>query len=185
MKNFVLIIIISLSVNVYGQNKKVSESYSDLISVEGTNFVIASIEKRSKSFSIKSSRLLFINTKTGDTNQINFPENTIIRKIEQIKIDSLGINLILVQAKSVDLDGKNGINWNDPTQLYILSYDGTKQIKATQDNYFLRGWVLNKNTGRLVITGKKDSNNNKKSDKEDKNEIHIFDLLLMKLVFKI
>jgi hypothetical protein len=36
----------------------------------------------------KSRYLLFINTKTGDTNQVYFPNEAGIGKVEQIKIDS-------------------------------------------------------------------------------------------------
>ena len=53
----------------------------------------------------KNRNLLFINTKTDEIKQVDFPNDAHIGKIEQIKIDRLEINLIVVSAQTVDLDG--------------------------------------------------------------------------------
>ena len=185
MKKILLIALITLTLTAYGQDKYNYVHFNKLTEVVGTEYVIASIENRGKSFVTKSRYLLFINTKTGETNQVDFPNDAGIEKIEQVKIDSLEINLIVVSARTVDLDGKSGIDWNDPTQIMILTPDGKQKTQITNDKFFVRTWTVNKLTGTLVITGHFDTNNNNKYDKTDKNEIHIYDLIKKKLISKI
>ena len=88
-------------------------------------------------------------------------------------------------AKTVDLDGKNGIDWNDPTQIFILSPDGKEKTQLTESKFFVRTWIVNELTGTIVVSGYYDTNNNGKYDKTDKNEIHIYDLKTLKLRTKI
>lgn len=83
------------------------------------------------------------------------------------------------------MDGKKGIDWNDPIQLIILSTDGKQIVQLTDSKLFVSTWVVNKKTGTIVITGHYDTNNNGKYDMTDKNEIGIYDLKTLKLVIKI
>ena len=185
MKKILIIVLTALTLTTYGQDKYNYVHFNKLTEVVGTEFVIASIENYGKMLESKSRYLLFINTKTGETNQVDFPNDAGIREIEQIKIDSLGINLIVVSAKTVDLDGKGGIDWNDPTQIIILSTDGKTKTQLTDNKFFVRTWAVNKLTGTIVVTGHYDTNNNNKYDKTDKNEIHVYDLKTLKLIIKI
>ncbi len=89
---------------------------------------------------------LFINTKTGKSNRVDFLNKSYIQKIEQIKIDSLGINKILMAAKTIDLNRKKGIDWSDPTQLIVLSTDGLERPQMTDSNLFVKAWKVNKLT---------------------------------------
>jgi hypothetical protein len=183
MKNILLIALMTLTLTAYGQDKY--GYFNKMTEVVGTEFVIASIENRGKSFVTESRYLLFINTKTVETNQVDFPNDTGIEKIEQVKIDSLEINLIVVSARTIDLDGKSGIDWNDPTQIIILTPDGKQKTQITDDKFFVRTWAVNKLTGTIGITGHYDTNNNNKYDKTDKNEIHIYDLIKMESISKL
>ena len=185
MKKALIIALIILSINAYGQDKYNYVHFDKLTEIEGTEYVIASIENRGKILETKSKYLLFINTKTGETKQVDFPNDAEIRKIEQIKIDSLKINLVIVTARTVDLDGKNGIDWNDPTQIIILSPDGSETTQLTENKFFVRTWAINKFSGTVVVTGHYDTNNNNKYDKKDKNEIHVYDLKTLKMISKI
>ena len=185
MKKIVFIILTSLTLTAYGQDKYNYVHFNKLTEVVGTEFVIASMENYAKFLELKSRYFLFINTKTGDTNQVEFPNDAGIRELEQIKIDSLGINLIVVSAKTVDLDEKNGIDWNDPTQIIILSTDGKTKTQLTDNKFFVHTWTVNMLTGTIVVTGYYDSNNNNKNDKEDKSEIQVYDLKTLKLINKI
>lgn len=185
MKKIVFIILTTLTLTTYGQDKYNYVHFNKLTEVVGTEFVIASIDNYGKLLVTNSSYLLFINTKTGDTNKVDFPNDAGIRKLEQIKIDSLGINVILVSANTVDLDGKNGINWIDPAQIIILSTDGKTKTQLTDNKFFVNTWTVNMLTGTIVVTGYYDSNNNNKNDKEDKSEIHLYDLKTLKLKYKI
>jgi hypothetical protein len=185
MRRIIVIALTILSLTTYGQNKYNYVYFNKLTEVAGTEYVIASIEDRGKMFEIKSQYLLFINTKTGETKQVDFPKDANIEKIEPIKIDSLGINSVIVAAKTVNLNGKNGINWNDPTQIIILSPDGKEKTQLTEDKFFVRTWTVNRLTGIIVIAGYYDTNNNGKYDKTDKNEIYLYDLKTLKLIDKV
>jgi len=170
---------------LYGQDEYNYVRFNNLTEVKGTEYVIASIENKGKGFSTNSKHLLFINTETGEREKINFPKDSYIRKLEQVKIDSLGINLIVISARTIDLNEKNGVDWNDPKQIIILSFEGNEKTQLTDSNFFSSTWVINKKTGTIVITGHYDTNNNYKYDKTDKNEIHIYDLKSLKLISKI
>lgn len=185
MKKIVFIILTTLSLPTYSQDMNNYIHFNKLTEVLGTEYVIASIESYGKLLETKSRYFLFINTKTSDTNKVEFPNDAGIRQLEQIKIDSLGINVIVVTAKTVDLDGKNGINWIDPTQIIILSSDGTTKTQLTENKFFVHTWTVNKVTGTIVVTGYYDTNNNNRYDKSDKNEIHVYDLKTLKLKYKI
>ncbi|MFD2033590.1 hypothetical protein ACFSKL_02250 [Belliella marina] len=185
MKKLLFIILTSLTFTTYGQDKYNYVHFNKLTEVVGTEYVIASIENRVKMQDAKSRYLLFINTNTGEKNQVEFPNDAWIGNLEQVKLDSLNLNVIIVAARTVDLDGKNGIDWDDPTQIIILSTDGKSKTQLTDNKFFVRNWTVNKTTGRIVVTGYYDSNNNHKYDKTDKNEIHVFDLKTLKLINKI
>ncbi len=184
MKQILIIILATISITAFGQDKYNYVHFNKLTEVEGTEYVIASIENRGKMLSTKSKYLLFLNTKTGQRKQVDFPNDGYIGEIEQVKIDSLGINKIVVSAQTVDLDGKNGIDWQDPQQIIILSTDGQEKIQLTDNKFFTETWVVNKQTGSIVITGYYDTNNNNKYDKTDKDEILIYDLKTLKLIGK-
>jgi hypothetical protein len=185
MKIILIIAFTILSLTASGQDKYNYVHFNKLTEVIGTEYVIASIEDRGKMLETKGKYLLFINTKTSEINQIDFPTDSWTEKLEQIIIESLGINLIVVAAKTGDLDGKSGIDWNDPTQIIIISPDGNKKTQLTEDKFFVRTWTVNKLTGTIVITGHYDTNNNSKYDKTDKNEIYIYDLKTLKQLSKI
>lgn len=185
MKQLLIFTLSILSLTTYGQDKYNYVHFNKLTEVVGTEFVIASIENRGKMFNTKSRCLLFINTTNGQSKQVDFPSDGYIEKVEQIKIDSLGINKIIVSAQTIDLDGKNGIDWEDPEQIIILSVDGQEKTQLTDDKFFSRTWIVNKQTGTIVVTGHYDTNNNNKYDKTDKNEIHIYNLQTLKLISKI
>ncbi len=178
----VLILFSSLS---YGQDKHNYVHFNKLTEVEGTEYVIASIENWGKILTTKSKYLLFINTKKGETNKVDFPNDGYIREIKQVKIEKLQINRIIVTAQTVDLDNKKGIDWNDPQQIIVLSTDGLGRKQLTEDKFFTVTWTFNEQTGKIVITGYYDTNNNGKYDKTDKDEILVYDLKTLQLDYKI
>lgn len=185
MRKIFFIVLSTISVIAYGQDKYNYVHFNELTEVVGTEYVIASIENKGKMFKTENDHLLFIHTKTGETNEVNFSNDAIIEKFEQIKVDSLDLNVIIVSAKTVDLNRKNGIDWNDPKQIIIISSDGKTKTQLTENRFFVRDWTVNKSTGTILIAGHYDTNNNNKYDKTDKNEIHIYDLKTLKLINKI
>ncbi|WP_426325301.1 hypothetical protein [Pedobacter sp. R-06] len=185
MKQIFISILSIFTLAVYGQDKNNYIHFNKLTEVEGTDYVIASVENWGKIPDAKNKYLLFINTKNGQTKQVDFPSDGYFEKLEHVKIDHLGINQIIISAQTIDLDEKKGIDWNDPKQIIILSPDGQKKTQLTDNKLFVRTWVVNKQTGTVVVTEHYDTNNNNKYDKTDKNEISIYDLKTLKLVSKI
>lgn len=185
MKQIFITILSIFTLNSYGQDKNNYTHFNKLTEVEGTDYVIASVENWGKISDAKNKYLLFINTKNGQTKQVDFPIDGYFEKLEQVKIDHLGINQIIISAQTIDLDEKKGIDWNDPKQILILSPDGQKRTQLTDNKLFLRTWAVNKQTGTIIVTGHIDTNNNNKYDKTDKSEILIYDLKTLKLVSKI
>jgi len=184
MKRLILFLTTIVALTSYGQDKYNYTQFNKLTEIEGTDYVIASIENWGKMEGVKNRYLLFINTRSGQTNQVDFPDDGYFEKIEQVRVDELGINKIIVAAQTVDLDGRKGIDWNDPKQIIILSTDGKERTQLTDSKLFVRTWVVNKKTGTIVITGHYDTNSNGKYDKTDKNEIGIYDLKTLKLLSK-
>ena len=181
-----------LTLNTYGQDKHNHIHINNLTEVAGTEYMIASINNMNKMSITKNFYLLFINTKNGETNQVSFPEDATIGKIEQVKIDNLGINVIVASARSIDLYGKRGIDWSDPTQLIVLSPDGKKKTQLTENDFSIEKWSVNFSTGAIVVVGHDGGNNKKfskmsssKGNSEEKNEIHIYSLKTLKLINKI
>ncbi len=94
-----------------GQSKFELVSFDRLTEVVGTEYVIASTADHSKIAGANNDHLLFINTRTNEITEVDFPADAHIGELEQVKIDSLGINWVLLSARTVDVQGKNGIDW--------------------------------------------------------------------------
>lgn len=175
MKLAIFYILTLLSLGIKAQDKTNYVAYNKLTELQGTPYVVASVENRSKLSSLNKF-LLFINTVTGAQKQIDFPKDAFIEKIEQVKIDSLQLNKIIIAANTINLDGNKSIDWNDPKQIIVCQPDGSEKIQITEDHFFVSTWVVNRQTGILVITGHTDSNNNGKYDKTDQHKIVLYDL---------
>jgi hypothetical protein len=183
MKSIQLILILFCAAcYASAQDKGNYVAYNKLTEVKGTPYTIASMEDRGKMFEVKNNYLLFIHTLTGESTKVDFGKDVSLRSIEQVKIDSLGINCILVAGKLTDVDQKNGIDWNDPTQLVVLSSDGKSKTLLTESSYFTTHWEVNRTTGTIVVTGYLDSNKNFTYDKKDKNEIRVYDIKKLSLI---
>lgn len=171
--------------NVFGQDKPGYIQYNKLIEVKGTGYVIASVENHGKLFSIKGEHLLFINTKTGQSRQTDFPADAQINRVELIKTDSLDATMVLVVAKTASTNGNKTISWSDPNQVFLFAPDGQRLAQLTENGFFASTWIVNKLTGAIVVTGHYDTNKNGEYDKTDKHEVLIFDLKSYKLIAKI
>ena len=180
-----LTILLSLYTSLaLAQDKVNYVAYNKITELQGTNYVIASVENRTKMF-VESRFLLFINTVTGETRQVDFPRDAFIERVEQLKLDSLGINKVIVSANTVNLDGDKFIDYNDPKQVIVLSTDGSERTQVTEDRFFASSWMINRQTGTIVITGYYDTNSNGKYDKTDKGQIILYSLKTMSVIKKI
>ncbi len=146
MKHLLAIVLLIFSSNSFGQDKNNYVHFNQLTEVKGTAYVMASIEDKGKAFETTNAYLLFINTITFEKHKVDFPQGARIAKVEQIKIDSLSVNLIILEASTVDLDSKNGIDWNDPTQIIALSTNGQEMHQLTESEFFVRTWAVNRLT---------------------------------------
>jgi len=160
-----------------------SYEYNKFIHLKGTEFSVATIESYTNrsSFSSSSERyvksiLLFINTMTGNNKLIEFAEETQLGIIQQIKFDDLGINLLLVVVNNVSLGNKKDSDWRDSKQIFVFSPSGDNMKQLTEDNFYVYSFSINEYTGTLIVSGYFDKNRNLKRDKEEKNEILLFDL---------
>ena len=152
MKNLILTLIVSFFViSANAQSSKIVYEYNKFIHLKETVFSVATVENRSKIGNDVKSSLLFINTLTGDTKQIEFADGARLGIIQQVKIDSLGINLVLVVANTISLDNKKDIDWHDPRQIFIFSPNGENKKQLTEDNYYVISWTINEFTGTLSI----------------------------------
>ncbi len=185
MKHALILFFFLRAISAYGQDKYNYVHFDKLTELSGTDYTIATIENLGKMSAVNSTQLLFINTRTGRSKQVDFPRDGHISELRQIRIDSLQINRVVVEARTVNLDNSKRIDWSDPYQLFGLSTDGEEKVQLTPDNFYTRTWAVNHRTGGLVITGQYDSNNNGKYDKTDKSEILLFDLKTLKLITKI
>lgn len=186
MKPILILLFFSVcTISAYGQDKNNYVYFNKLIELSGSDYVIATIENVGKMFTVKSKYLLFINARSGQSKKVEFSSDASIGKVEQIRIDSLQINKVLVAGRTVNLDENKHIDWNDPTQIIIVSVDGQEKVQLTEDKFFVSTWVVNNQTGTIVITGHYDSNSNGKYDKTDKSEILLYDLKTLKLISKI
>jgi hypothetical protein len=185
MKHAIILFLSLWTISAYGQDKTNYVHFNRLKELTGTDYTIATIEHLGKMAAVNSTQLLFINTRTGQSKQVDFPKDGKVSELEQIRIDSLQINRVIVEARTVNLDNSKRIDWSDPYQVFGLSTDGEEKVQLTPDNFYTRTWAVNHRTGGLVITGHYDSNNNGKYDKTDKSEILLFDLKTLKLITKI
>ena len=172
MKKLLLLVLISLCVSVHGQEKKVQSQFNRLQTIKGSEFVIASMVNYGKLLKTNDS-LMIINSKTGQTTPVLFPQRISVSKIKQVRIKSMGINYLMVTAQTMEKD-KSIFNYQ--AKLFLISIDGQTVRQITDDNFFTSDWVVNKQVGSIVITGQVDVNNNGKLDSSDKNKILIFDL---------
>ena len=62
---------------------------------------------------------------------------------------------------------------------------GKEMTQLTEDKFVVRTGTVNTQTGKLVVAGYYDTNNNNKYDKTDKDEILIYNLKTLKLASRI
>lgn len=73
------------------------------------------------------------------------------------------------------------MNWKVQYLMGECDTLGKEMTQLTEDKFF----VVNTQTGKLVVAGYYDTNNNNKYDKTDKDEILIYDLKTLKLALRI
>lgn len=185
MKHILMLLSITLTIGVNAQTKAVYKPYNSIVELKGTSYVIATKNNWNKFSAPDEKSMLFINTLNGDTNRVQLSASGYYTEFKQIKLDSLDINLVIATDRTVDLNNKSGINWDDPEQLFAISTDGKVKTQLTENGFFVNTWTVNSQTGYLVVSGYLELNNNNKFDHVEKNELLIFDLKTLKLLRRI
>ena len=179
---FALLVFCNFSVNA--QEKKGHVSYNKLVEVSGTDYVIASFDNYHKK-GIVGRHILFINTRTGFSRQVDLGERQYLQSIEQIKIDSIGVNRIVVVVGIYRSENEKDLVIDSWRRILVFSPDGSETLGSEGTIHFANHWLTNNQTGSLVITGYTDSDGDGRHDQTDKNEILVYDLKNMKIISKI
>lgn len=185
MKHILILLSITLTIGVNAQTKAIYNPYNSLVELKGTSYVVATRSNWNKFSAPEEKSMLFINTLNGDTNRVQLSASGYYTKFKQIKLDSLDINLVIATDRTVDLNYKSGVDWDDPEQLFVISIDGKVKTQLTENSFFVNTWTVNSQTGYLVISGYLELNNNNRFDNIERNELLIFDLKTLKLVRRI
>lgn len=183
MRNFITIAMMLSSAAAIAQDKKDYEHYDRIVEIQGTDYVYAIAEHIGKK-SGGNDFLMFINTRSGETRRVEFPPNSSINEIRHLQYDSIGVNKLMLLGRTVDLNDRGGIGFEDPLQLIILSTDGKEKTVITEDGYYVRHWYLSPKHGTITILGYYDDNANGHLDRTDKSETLVYDLKKMKLLSK-
>lgn len=77
------------------------------------------------------------------------------------------------------------MNWKVQYLMGECDTFGKEMTQLTEDKFVVRTGSVNTQTGKLVVAGYYDTNNNNKYDKTDKDEILIYDLKTLKLASRI
>ncbi|MCA4535214.1 hypothetical protein DW785_21455 [Bacteroides xylanisolvens] len=77
------------------------------------------------------------------------------------------------------------MNWKVQYLMGECDTLGKEMTQLTEDKFVVRTGSVNTQTGKLVVAGYYDTNNNNKYDKTDKDEILIYDLKTLKLASRI
>lgn len=184
MQKILLPALLLCSLASRAQDKSHQLHFNRLTAVEGTPFVIATMSTTGKMGMPESCSLSFIDTRNGTQQPVEISKGGHLDEIQQVKIDSLGINIIIVSARAVDADQKNGIDRNDSKQLLAISVDGKNKLMLTDSNLFVSAWIIHRHTGTITITGFYDSDQNGRRDAKDKGAILVYNLKDLTLVRK-
>ena len=158
--------------------------FDKLIDVKGTPYMLGYVINSTTLGDVNAMNLIYINTETGKTKWVDLPNGTILLNFKQIKLDKHGVNHVAVLARIHDTDKNGRINMKDPISLFMVSTDGSKETFLTANNFFVRIWEVNEQSGTLVVTGFYDDNFNGRHDDKELNEIQIYDLKTLNLLYK-
>lgn len=172
-----------VSIYTYGQEKRSYTTYNKLIELQGTDYVLASVDDHSFKKGVAGHHIMFINANTGEHKQVDFGKDEYISNIEQIILDSIGVNRVVVTIGKFNSDNDKHVSWGNSKRLVVLSTDGSQML--SEEAHFASDWILKKKTGTIVIAGYADSNNDGKHGKEDEPQIIIYDLKKLTILAKI
>ena len=114
--------------------------------------------------------------------EIQSMDDSFTHRITEKDVKSVTQKAKTAAVKSIDQNANNKIDWNESSQIFILSTDGKTKTQLTNNDFFVKHLTSNKNTGTIVVSGYYDKNKNNKFDENDKSEIIIYDLKTLKAI---
>ena len=161
---------------------KSSGEFNKLLHIEGTDIVVATYDEIKK-FSWASTNVLFINTSTGESRELELSKTADIRKVNTSNKGKInGGPMVVIEAQTLDLNGNGKVDFFEPLSLFVCDAKGENLKRLTPDNFFVKTWEVVPENNRMVISGKVDSNQNGKKDEADEASILIVDLNTMEVV---
>ena len=137
------------------------------IDLSKSDYVVVKYQDVDKSGTAKSG-IRFINTATGKVSKFELENNTTIQSLEHVKIDALGIDIVVMITEENVFKTQNSVF---KLMIYNKIGDLKKEIKL--DNSQVKDYIINNKNGRIVLFVLENSTNNLLNQKQTER---IFDL---------
>lgn len=175
-----IIIILLGTTALFAQAPK-NNSYTRLQNIDGTPMV-ASIMRTNIDGVFRNNSIMFLNTGTGISNQLDLPTDVdIVELFTNNEGHSNGEKFVLIQSNL--LSDKKASYMINHQSLFICDSNGKGMKRLTNEDVFLVDWLVNTHTNTLVINTRMDSNFNGKMDNEDPSHIKVVDLNTMEILY--
>ncbi|MBI2271332.1 MAG: hypothetical protein HYU69_13395 [Bacteroidetes bacterium] len=124
--------------------------------------------------------IIFYNKKTGKHHLLDDKKKMLIHSYDNRNSDySIPLQIskkIFYTITTLDCNGDNKYNREDPAYLFVSDTDGKNFRQLTPDNYSLYSWQIIKNSNTIIMILTKDSDNNKKYEADDEKVAMSIDL---------
>jgi hypothetical protein len=149
-------------------------SFRSLQNIESTDFTVTYTANYSKIATNKEeSKIVFINTKTGQTQEVNLSKKTNLRKIiTNNDANYLGSKFVVLECYS-EVEKTLPKASNSVNELYLITLNDFKLVKISSSNFTIRDWVINNETKKIVFI---EQENGIKDLSGEVQKIMIFDL---------
>lgn len=134
--------------------QKIESNYNVLQTIENSSFVITFSKNYTKVQGQKENKLLFIDTKSDLSKELDFSSIGTIAKIEtSIKNQYKESRFILVEVVA---NGEKALPKASGfiRELYLIKLSTFEIIKLSSNNFNLSSWVINEDTNTLVLLEK-------------------------------
>lgn len=168
MKTFVQFLLMFCSLTSLAQRERA-------IDLSGSGFVVVKYRDFSKDGS-NPPGLKFLNAETGQAVKVEFDQQTNIKTLEHLKLDSHGIDDVLVITTRAE---KKNPGMAFTSKVLLYSHDG-KLIRSASIEQSVDDFVINKKSARIILIST--SNRMKSGQKTDVQSEFVFDLKTLKQI---
>ncbi|MBC3540878.1 hypothetical protein ACFSC6_22325 [Rufibacter sediminis] len=167
-----------LSGEVRGQDK-LAAGFDQLIAIDSTDMVVASVQERGKSIlSLREVKtLLFLNTRTRETRQLQLPAGFVIgRTFLNVAGRYEGERLVVISGTHKGWGNPEKTEWEDPSYLFISTASGQHLKQVSPAAEVLVEWVVNRHSNTLTFITRPDTNQDRKFDAKDSTKLYVYQL---------